>query len=64
MDNTLLVQILLPVIVLQLILVITALVSLFKQEQTNGPKWLWTIIILFINIIGPVLYFIFGKKER
>ncbi|WP_019241758.1 MULTISPECIES: PLD nuclease N-terminal domain-containing protein [Bacillus] len=64
MDKTLLLQILVPIIILQLILMVTALVSLIKQEETRGPKWLWTIIILFVNLIGPVVYFIFGRKDR
>ncbi|MGD6777674.1 PLD nuclease N-terminal domain-containing protein [Sutcliffiella horikoshii] len=52
-----------PLIVLQLILVITALISLIRQEQTNGPKWAWALIILFITTIGPILYFVIGRKN-
>ena len=59
-----LIQILVPVLILQLILMATALVSCLKQKETNGPKWLWIIVIIFLNIIGPILYFIFGRKER
>lgn len=64
MDNTLLMQVLIPIIVLQLILLVTALVSLKKQEETRGPKWLWVLIIVFGNIIGSVIYFILGRKDR
>ncbi|MCG1023686.1 PLD nuclease N-terminal domain-containing protein [Sutcliffiella horikoshii] len=52
-----------PLIVLQLILVVTALISLARQEHTNGPKWVWAFIILFITTIGPILYFIIGRKN-
>lgn len=55
--------ILTPIIILQAILTIAALVSCIKQEETNGPKWLWIIIILFINILGPILYFVVGRKN-
>lgn len=55
--------ILTPIIILQAILTIAALVSCIKQEVTNGPKWLWIIIILFINILGPILYFVVGRKN-
>ena len=55
---------LLPVLVLQLILMATALVSCLKQQETNGPKWLWIVIIVFLNIVGPILYFVMGRKER
>lgn len=64
MDTTTIVQLLLPIAVLQIILLITALVNLIKQEHTNGPKWLWVILIIFVNIIGPILYFIIGREER
>jgi hypothetical protein len=52
-----------PIIILQAILTIAALVSCIKQEETNGPKFLWIIIILFINILGPILYFVVGRKN-
>ncbi|ASV67523.1 PLD nuclease N-terminal domain-containing protein [Cytobacillus sp. FSL W7-1323] len=52
-----------PIIVLQLILMIIALVSCIKEEKTNGPKWLWILVILFIGIIGPVLYFVVGRRN-
>jgi len=64
MDKMTLIQILLPVVILQLVLMITALISLVKQERTKGPKWLWGILILCVNIIGPVIYFIFGRKDE
>ncbi|MDF2947563.1 MAG: transcriptional regulator [Bacillales bacterium] len=52
-----------PILVLQLILVVSALYSLFKQEETSGPKWVWLLIILLISTIGPIIYFIFGRKK-
>ena len=52
-----------PILVLQLILMITALVSCIREEKTNGPKWLWILIILIINLIGPVLYFVVGRRK-
>ncbi|PYZ93981.1 transcriptional regulator [Salipaludibacillus keqinensis] len=53
-----------PIIVLQFILMVVALVDCLKQNQTNGPKWIWIIVILFINLIGPILYFIFGRRSN
>lgn len=52
-----------PLIVVQLILMIVALVDLVKIHATNGPKWLWAIIIIFVNMIGPILYFIVGRRQ-
>jgi hypothetical protein len=52
-----------PLIVLQVILMISALVSCMRQEETNGPKWMWVLIILFVNLLGPILYFVMGRKN-
>ena len=52
-----------PILGIQLLLVIIALVSCIRSEKTNGPKWMWILIILFINIIGPVLYFVIGRRN-
>ncbi|MCM3770784.1 PLD nuclease N-terminal domain-containing protein [Priestia aryabhattai] len=53
-----------PIILLQLFLMIPALISCMKQEETNGPKWLWGLIILFVSTIGPILYFVLARKKQ
>lgn len=55
-------QALIPLLVLELLLMVVALVSCLRSE-TKGPKWLWIIIILLLQIIGPVLYFVIGRKN-
>lgn len=55
--------ILAPIIIIQLILIIVAIIDLIRIETTNGPKWLWVLIIFFINILGPILYFVIGRKR-
>jgi len=55
---------LIPVILIQIILLIVALLDLIRREQTHGPKWVWAVVIVLINIIGPIVYFIFGRKEE
>lgn len=52
-----------PVIVIQFILMVVAVIDLIRIKSTTGPKWLWLLIILFINIIGPVIYFVFGRRH-
>jgi len=56
-------EVIAPLIILQLILMVFALTSCIKEEKTNGPKWLWIIIIVAGNLLGSVLYFIIGKKK-
>ncbi|HLR02179.1 MAG TPA: PLD nuclease N-terminal domain-containing protein [Virgibacillus sp.] len=52
-----------PFVVIQVILIIIALIDLKKADRVNGPKWMWVLIIVFINIIGPVVYFVIGRRE-
>ena len=55
---------LVPVLIIQLVLLVTALVDLIRRSHTRGPKWVWALVILFVNIIGPIVYFIFGRVEE
>ncbi|AYC30659.1 PLDc N-terminal domain-containing protein [Paenisporosarcina cavernae] len=52
-----------PLLIIQFILVVVALIDLSKIDRTNGPKLLWVFLIIFINIIGPILYFTVGRKQ-
>ncbi|HUC93039.1 MAG TPA: PLD nuclease N-terminal domain-containing protein [Paenibacillus sp.] len=62
MDNQTLITVVIPILVLQLILLITALTVLIRAEQTRRPKWMWALIIVFVNIFGPIAFFLFGRK--
>jgi uncharacterized membrane protein YhaH (DUF805 family) len=55
---------LIPVLIIQLVLMISALVDLIRREHTRGPKWVWVLVILFINYIGPIIYFVAGRKDE
>ncbi len=57
------IPLLIPILIIQLALVIAALVDLIRREKTKGPKWLWVLIILFFNMIGPIVYFVVGRDE-
>ena len=52
-----------PIAIIQLILLAVALFDLSKQEKTRGPKMLWVFVILLVNFIGPILYFVIGRDE-
>nr|WP_246050058.1 PLDc N-terminal domain-containing protein [Aquibacillus sediminis] len=56
--------ILAPLFLLEAILAIVAIISWFKTDETNGPKWMWLLIILLISIIGPILFFVIGRRQR
>jgi len=56
---------LVPILILQLVLLIAALLDLFKPSRTTrGPKWVWALVILFVNLIGPIVYFLAGRQDE
>jgi glucose uptake protein GlcU len=57
-------QLIIPLLIIQLILLGVALVDLVRREKVKYlPKWVWAIIILLISMIGPVSYLIIGREE-
>jgi hypothetical protein len=54
---------LIPILVIQLGLIVAALIDLARRPVTRGPKWLWVVVILFVNFIGPIIYFLVGREE-
>ncbi len=58
------IPLLIPIIILQLILMIVALLDLAHREKTRGPKWMWAIIIVLGELIGPVIYLVIGRIEE
>lgn len=56
---------LIPIVVLQLALLAIALADLVRRPQAavNGPKWAWAFIIIVVNIIGPIAYFLIARRE-
>jgi len=57
-------ELILPVLIIQFILQIIALIDLFRTQETRGPKWLWLILILVSGMIASIVYFIVGRKQQ
>ncbi len=55
---------LIPVVIIELALMIAALVDLVRRERTRGPKWVWALVIVLINFIGPIIYFVIGREDQ
>jgi hypothetical protein len=55
---------LIPVALLELGLMVAALLDLVRRERTHGPKWMWILIVVVVNIIGPLLYFLVGRQDE
>jgi hypothetical protein len=54
---------LIPVLVLELGLMIYCLVDVIRRPKTRGPKWMWIVIVVVINLLGPIAYLIIGREE-
>lgn len=60
-----LIALLAPIIIIQLALMIGALFDLEKDERRvrGGNKLVWALVIVFVGIFGPILYFVGGREE-
>ena len=54
-----------PLILIQLGLMVVALIDLERSERRvrGGNKLVWALVIVFVNIIGPIVYFVAGRDE-
>ena len=54
-----------PLVLIDLVLIAVALIDLVRRENAamRGDKLVWAIVIVCIGTIGPIAYFIFGRKE-
>lgn len=57
--------IIVPILALQLGLLVFALYDLTRpgRRVKGGSKVVWALIIIFVNLLGPILYFLVGREE-
>ena len=56
---------LIPLFVIQLALMVIALVDLFKRENMkSNTRLVWVFVIILINVIGPIVYLLAGRKDK
>jgi hypothetical protein len=56
---------LIPVVIAELAMAVTALVHVLKHPHYRfGNQVAWILVVLLIQIIGPVLYFVAGRGEE
>lgn len=56
--------ILLPLILAELVLALTALVHVLRYPSYRfGNKFFWILVVLLVQFMGPVIYFVFGRRE-
>lgn len=55
----------LPLIILQFTLALVALVHVLKHDKYRfGNRIIWIFVVLFLQFIGPVVYFVFGREQE
>ena len=56
---------LIPLAIIQLVLMITALVSILRHDTyKTGTRLIWILVVIFVNTIGPILYFVLGRNNE
>lgn len=56
---------LIPLLIIEFILAITALVHVLRHPNYKfGNKVIWTLVVLLLQIVGPIFYFIFGRGDE
>lgn len=55
----------LPLIIIELVLALTALIHVIRHPHYRfGNRTVWILVVLFIQLIGPVLYFVIGRSDE
>ena len=56
--------IILTFVFLGIIPTIIALIDILKSKFNGNDKIVWVLVVLFFNLIGAILYFIIGRKQK
>ena len=61
----LLLPFLIPLMILELTLMIVALIHIVRHPKYRvGTQAIWVLVVIFFQIIGPIIYFIVGRGEE
>ena len=56
---------LIPLLLIELALIVISLVDLSKRKQVKGgSKVVWVLVIILLNLIGPILYLVWGRNAE
>jgi hypothetical protein len=66
MTDTQILLLVLPVVLIELGLIVFALRDLLRTERRvrGDSKLMWGLLIVFIGMVGPILYFIVGREPE
>jgi hypothetical protein len=51
---------LIPLLIL--ILDVVAVIDIINSSKDNEKKILWTVLVIFLPLLGPILWYTVGKK--
>ena len=56
---------LIPLMIAQTGLMVAALIHIFKHDKYKiGNRLIWVLVSLGVSLVGPILYFIFGRSDE
>ena len=66
MNETTILLLILPIVILEIALIVFALRDLVRRERRvrGDSKLLWGIVIVLFQIIGPILYIVVGRETE
>ena len=66
MNETTILLLILPIVILEIALIVFALRDLVRPERRvrGDSKLLWGIVIVLFQIIGPIFYFVVGRETE
>ena len=57
--------IILPLAILEIFLAVFSLIHVLRHPNYRfGNKMIWCIIVVFLQFIGPIIYFVFGRGDQ
>jgi hypothetical protein len=58
-----LIPLLIPVLLIEIVLWVVAFIDLSKRKKVKGgSKVVWVLVILLLEIIGPIVYLVWGRN--
>jgi 4-amino-4-deoxy-L-arabinose transferase-like glycosyltransferase len=62
--NPFLIKVILISILLAFIPTVIALIDILKSKFNQNDKLVWILVVLFFNLIGAIIYFTIGRKQK
>ena len=63
--NEILPLLLIPLALVQVALIVLGLYDLLRpyRQVRGGNKLIWGVVIVIFGLIGPLIYFVFGRED-